>query len=269
MSHLLREKAPITDGTWNLLDEEARARLTPALAARKLVDFAPSKGWEHSATNLGRVEPLLGGPQNVIAHRRRVLPLIELKVPFTLKRSELDDASRGAEDVDLDPLADAALRIAEAENSTVFHGWAEAGITGVAQACSHPGIALDENFTAYARHVAEAVETLLKAGVGGPYGLALGPDGYTGVIQTTEYGGFPLFDHLKKIVGGGPIVWSPGVRGAVVLSQRGGDFLFESGQDLSIGYDSHDADNVNFYIEESFSFRVASPEAACSLVPAP
>jgi uncharacterized linocin/CFP29 family protein len=88
------------------------------------------------------------------------------------------------------------------------------------------------------------------------------------VIQTTEHGGFPLFDHLKKILAGGPIVWATGVRGAVVASLRGGDFLFESGQDLSIGYDHHDADAVYLYVEESFTFRVATPEAACELLPA-
>ena len=267
-SHLLRDKAPITDATWSLLDEEARERLSPALAARKLVDFTGPKGWEYSATNLGRTEPLANAPeQGIGALKRRVLPLTELRAGFAIKRTELEDADRGAEDVDLDPLAEAALRIARAENAAVFHGWSEAGITGVAQACSHESISLDEDFDAYPRHVAEAVETLLKAGVAGPYGLALGPDGYTGVIQTTEHGGFPLFDHLKRILAGGPIVYSPGVQGAVVVSQRGGDFLFESGQDFSIGYQGHDEDVVHFYIEESFSFRVASPEAACALVP--
>ena len=50
-----------------------------------------------------------------------------------------------------------------------------------------------------------------------------------------------------------------------MLSLRGGDFLFESGEDLSIGYESHDADVVNFYLEESISFRVATPEAAVAL----
>jgi uncharacterized linocin/CFP29 family protein len=50
-----------------------------------------------------------------------------------------------------------------------------------------------------------------------------------------------------------------------VVSLRGGDFIFESGQDLSIGYDSHDAADVQLYIEESFSFRVATPEAAVAL----
>jgi uncharacterized linocin/CFP29 family protein len=60
-------------------------------------------------------------------------------------------------------------------------------------------------------------------------------------------------------------VWAPGVKGAVVVSLRGGDFSFVSGQDLSIGYDSHDGDAVRLYLEESFSFHVATPEAAVAL----
>ena len=55
------------------------------------------------------------------------------------------------------------------------------------------------------------------------------------------------------------------MRGAVVLSLRGGDFLFESGQDLSIGYEDHDASVVRLYLEESFGFHVATPEAAVAL----
>jgi uncharacterized linocin/CFP29 family protein len=51
----------------------------------------------------------------------------------------------------------------------------------------------------------------------------------------------------------------------VVLSMRGGDFLFESGEDLSMGYSHHDADVVHLYLEETFSFRVATPEAAVTL----
>ena len=84
------------------------------------------------------------------------------------------------------------------------------------------------------------------------------------MVETAEHGGYPLLDHLAQILGG-PIVWAPGVEGAVVVSLRGGDFLFESGQDLSIGYDSHDADVVRLYLEESFSFHVATPEAAVVL----
>jgi len=48
---------------------------------------------------------------------------------------------------------------------------------------------------------------------------------------------------------------------------RGGDFKFESGEDLAIGYESHDGRVIKLYIEESFSFHVATPEAAVVLKP--
>ena len=63
MSHLLRSHAPITEMGWKLLDDEARQRSTPALAARKLVDFSGPHGWDYSATNLGRTKQLAAGPK--------------------------------------------------------------------------------------------------------------------------------------------------------------------------------------------------------------
>jgi uncharacterized linocin/CFP29 family protein len=127
-------------------------------------------------------------------------------------------------------------------------------------------MAFGENPAEYPALVAGAVGRLLESGITGPYGLALGPEQYRHVVETAERGGYPLVEHLSKLVEG-PIVWTPGVDGAVVLSLRGGDFMFECGQDLSIGYQSHSDDTVSFYLEESFSFHVATPEAAVSFVP--
>jgi uncharacterized linocin/CFP29 family protein len=265
MNHLLREHAPITDGSWTLLDDEARERLGPALAARKLVDFAGPYGWEHSSTNLGRGESLTAPWDGVEGARRRVLPLVELRAFFEISRAELRDADRGAPDPDLDPLARAAHQIAVAENTAVFHGW-PGSFSGISEASPHDPIPLGEEIDEYRRPVATAVERLLSSGVSGPYGLALGPDQYRRVVETGEHGGYPLLDHLRKILEG-PIVWAPGVQGAVVLSLRGGDFRLESGQDLSIGYDCHTADVVRLYLEESFSFRALTPEAAVTLSP--
>ncbi|HWX52226.1 MAG TPA: family 1 encapsulin nanocompartment shell protein [Solirubrobacteraceae bacterium] len=265
MSHLLREHAPITPAGWSLIDDEARDRLTPALAARKLVDFEGPHGWEHSATNLGRTRALKRAPAEGIAVlQREVLAAVELRASFSVARAELRDADRGAQDIDLDALDLAAARMAAAENHAVFHGWEAAGITGIAQASPHEAIALGEDCERYPRHVARAVEALLGAGVGGPYGLALGPDAYTRVLETTEHGGYPLLDHLRKIIGG-PLVWAPGVDGAVVVSQRGGDFVFDAGEDLSVGYESHDRDTVELYLVESFTFRVLTTDAAVAL----
>jgi uncharacterized linocin/CFP29 family protein len=268
MNHLLRGLAPITDAGWEELEEEARRQLVASLAARKLVDFSGPHGWQYSATNLGRTETVQTAVvEGVAPVRRRVLALVEPRVDFSVARSELDDIARGAEDPDLDSLGEAARRIALAENVAVFNGWEEAGITGITAAPPHKPIGLTDDLTACPRHIARAVEVLLSSGVGGPYGLALGPEIYKSVIETTEHGGYPLFDHLRKILDG-PLVWAPGVDGGVVLSLRGGDFLFECGQDIAIGYDSHDAENVALYFVESFSFRVATPEAAVAL-PAP
>ena len=267
MSHLLREHAPVTTAGWELLDSEARERLTPALAARKLVDFAGPHGWEHSATNLGRTEEISDVREDGVAARRRlVLGLVELRVRFSVARSELEDADRGAEDIDLDALDQAARGIAGAENAAVFHGWSAAAITGIIEASTYDRIPLGDDCSRYPRHVAKAVDALRAAGIAGPYGLALGPLAHTRVLETSEHGGYPLLEHLREIVGG-PIVWAPAVTGGAVLSMRGGDFLFDSGEDLSVGYESHDAGAVNLYLEESFSFRVATPDAAVGLDP--
>jgi uncharacterized linocin/CFP29 family protein len=194
-----------------------------------------------------------------------VLPLLELRADFALSRDELRDADRGAEDADLEALDNAAHEIAVAENVAVFHGW-DGALTGIVSATPHEQVSLGESAEHYPRQVAGVVERLLCSGITGPYGLALGREQYRRVVETAEHGGYPLLDHLHKILEG-PIVWTPGVRGAVVVSLRGGDFLFESGQDLSLGYDSHDAEVVRLYLEESFTFRVATPEAAVALTP--
>ena len=267
MNHLLRSLAPITDSGWELLDSEARQRLTSALAARKLVDFVGPRGWEHSATNLGRATAVAKAPgEGVTALQRRVLPLVELRAAFKVSLAELRDNDRGALDVDLESLDTAAHRIAVVENTAVFDGWPKADIAGITAASPHEAIPLGQNADTYPRSVARAVELLLHTGIAGPYGLALGRDEYTRVVETAEHGGYPLLDHLRKILEG-PIVWTPGVKGAVVLSLRGGDFIFESGQDLSIGYERHDEQAVHLYLEESFSFVVATREAAVPLTP--
>ena len=62
MNHLMRELAPVTDDSWSQIDDEAARSLKHFLAARRLVDFSGPLGWEFSAVDVGRVDPLDGGP---------------------------------------------------------------------------------------------------------------------------------------------------------------------------------------------------------------
>ena len=116
----------------------------------------------------------------------------------------------------------------------------------------------------YPTWTAMAVARLRDAGVEGPYGIALGPNCYAGILETTEDGGYPVLERLRLILGG-PVVYAPAVSGAVVLSMRGEDFELYCGEDFSIGFDSADVEQVNLHIEESLTFHVHSPEAAVAL----
>jgi uncharacterized linocin/CFP29 family protein len=264
MDHLYRELAPIPAAAWDQIEGEAKSRLVTHLAARKLVDFSGPHGWGHSATDLGRVDEVTGPAEGVVALRRRVLPLVELRADFAVSREELDDADRGSGNIELPELDEAVLQIALAENSTVFHGYADVGMLGITEQSSHSPITIEADMEQYPKVVAQATDVLRRAGIGGPYGLAIDPAIYTGIVETAEHGGYLLLDHLRQILGG-PLVWAPGVDGGVVLSLRGGDFVLDCGQDLSVGYRDHDADVVRLYVEESFSFRVLEPDAAVAL----
>ena len=264
MSHLLREHAPISERSWELIDEEARERLTPGMAARRLIDFSGPHGWGLQSVTLGRVGTVELGLDGVDGKQRQVRPVVELKAPFNVSRDELLEGDRGAPDVDFADLDRAAAQFVVAENTVIFHGAEAAGFEGIVATSPHAPIPRPEDAGAYTDAVARAVDLLKRHGLEGDYGLALSREEWTRVVESSEHGGYPLFDHLKSIIRG-PIVWTPGLEGAVVLTVRGGDYLFDCGQDVSVGYAHHDADSVALYLEASFAFRVATPEAAVAI----
>jgi uncharacterized linocin/CFP29 family protein len=181
-----------------------------------------------------------------------------------VSRELLDAIDRGLPEPDLPEVQEAARRAAFAEDRVIFHGLSTAAIVGVADAAPLQ-LTLDDNYSAYPTIIANAVARLKAAGVAGPYAIALGPRCYAGVIETTEHGGYPVLEHLRLILGG-PVEWAPAVDGAVVISQRGGDFTITPGADFAIGYLGHDANGVDCYLEESLTFRISSPDAAVALV---
>ena len=264
MSHLHRELAPISETAWTDIEKEAGRTLRTFLAGRQVVDFSGPHGWEYAADTAGRLERVPGPVDGVEAGLRVVQPVVELRHTFSISRADLDDIDRGRPDPDLSVVVEAAKRAALAEDSIVFCGFKDAHITGIAEASPYPGIEIGDNYVEYPKLIAKAVSRLREGGVDGPYAAVLGPRCWTGVIETTEYGGYPVLEHLRLILGG-PVVWAPAVDGAVVLSIRGDDFELTCGQDMAVGYVTHSADAVELFLEESIGFRVLSPEAAVQL----
>jgi uncharacterized linocin/CFP29 family protein len=266
MDDLLRKLAPISKSAWQAIDDEAKKHLTVSLGGRRIVDFVGPLGWHHSAVDLGTVEAIDAPPETgVTAALRRVQPLVELRAAFELSRRELDNISRGSQDPDLEPLRRAARAIALAEDRAIFHGYPAANITGIFDASAENSLTLTRDYQKYPLVVSEGLARLHANGVGGPYAIALGPDCYRGLTGTATSGGYPVLEHVQRLIDG-TVFWAPGVRGALLASLRGGDFELVVGRDLSIGYHDHSGDVVHLYLEESLTFRVLSPEAAVPLV---
>ena len=265
MDLLKRELAPLTSAAWTQIDDEARRVLKLHLAGRKLVDFSGPHGWEFGGVNTGRLNHVERVPVEKVGHAiREVRPLVELRSPIVMDILELDYAARGARDLDLDAVIAAAERLAHAEDSAIFHGFEAGRITGIVEASPHTPIDVRSSLE-WPRAISAAREVLRLAGVNGPYALALGCHAHSELTADGD-DGYPLRKRIEESFTDGSFVWAPALQGgAVLLSLRGGDYEIVVGQDLSIGYATHDRSKVELYLTESFTFRVLENKAAILL----
>ncbi|MFE9325261.1 family 1 encapsulin nanocompartment shell protein [Nocardia sp. NPDC052278] len=264
MNNLHRELAPITAEAWTAIEQEATRTFKRHIAGRRVVDLSGPHGTDYSAVGLGRTTVITAPDEGVQARQRVVAPLVELRVPFTLSREELDDVERGAQDTDLDAVKEAARKIAFAEDRAIFEGYQAANITGIRASSSNSPITLPGDPRLVPESVAQALSALRLAGVDGPYSVLLSADLYTAVSETSDHG-HPIRTHIERLIPEGEIIWAPAIDGAFVLTTRGGDFDLQLGQDLSIGYQTHDAQSVQLYFQQSLQFLVYTGEAAVAL----
>jgi uncharacterized linocin/CFP29 family protein len=267
MNNLHRELAPISDAAWAQIEEEASRTLKRYLAGRRIVDVEGPAGIALSAVGTGHLRQIASPPGNgILARQREVKALVELRVPFELARSMIDDVERGSNDSDWQPAKDAAKTIAFAEDGAIFEGYDAADIEGIHRGTSNPVLTLPADVRNYPDAISQALSQLRLVGVNGPYSVLLGADAYTAVSEARDYG-YPVLQHIHRIVET-DIIWAPAIAGAFVLTTRGGDFALHLGQDFSIGYLSHNDSTVRLYLQESFTFLLLTSEAAVALTPA-
>ena len=254
---LLRQKlAPISDKAWEEINETAKEKFSGLLSARKFSDFAGPKGIDFPAVTDGRLN--IREDKNEVKYGLyNVMPMIEVRIPFKLNIWELDNLERGAEDIDLDNLEEAAEKMAAFEEDIIYNGLDDANLTGIIKSAEH--------HTDYSGKVddilaatAEGVSKLARLGTEGPYALVVNKDTWVEISGLID--GYPLRKHLEKILEG-QIIISECIKQPILLTMRGGDFRITSGLDLSIGYQSHNTKEVELYFTESFTFQVIDPDA--------
>jgi len=263
MNNLHRELAPISDAAWSQIEEESSRTIKRYLAGRRVVDVQGPGGLALSAIGTGHLRNVAAPGNGILARQRDVKLLVELRVPFELDRQQIDDVERGANDSDWQPAKDAARLLAFAEDRAIFEGYAAAGIGGIREGTSNPVLALPADVSAYPDVFAQALSQLRLEGVNGPYSVLLGAEAYTKLSECTDHG-YPLMEHIKHLVDG-EIIWAPAITGAFVLTTRGGDFGLHLGEDVSIGYLSHDDKKVRLYLQETFTFILLTTEASVAI----
>ncbi|MFP4136551.1 MAG: family 1 encapsulin nanocompartment shell protein [Candidatus Acetothermia bacterium] len=262
MDILKRSLAPVTDDAWEEIDDQAVEVLENRLTARKFVNTIEPKGWEHSAISEGRLSIKEDSPEKVRYGVREVTPLVETRVSFELNIWELDDVTRGAEDVDLSPLEEAAAEAARFEEDVVYHGLSEAGIEGLLPS-AETAIDLPDGSSGILEAASEAVTVFQEEAIEGPYSLVVDKDLWKSVARASK--GYPLKRQLEDLIGGS-IIYSPQVENPLFVSTNDEDLQLVLGQDFSIGYEDHTTKKVKLFITESFGFRVLEPAAVVKLV---
>jgi uncharacterized linocin/CFP29 family protein len=265
MNNLHRELAPISDAAWDQIEEETSRTIKRYLAGRRVVDVHGPAGSGLSAVGTGHQSAIAAPGEGTTAQLREAKALVELRVPFELKRQMIDDVERGANDSDWQPAKDAARKLAFAEDRAIFDGYAAAGIVGVRQGTSNPKNALPDDVRKYPEAFAQALSQLRLVGVNGPYSILLSAGAYTELAETSDHG-YPVLEHVKRLVEG-TIIWAPAIDGAFVVTTRGGDLDLHIGQDASIGYLNHTDTHVRLYLQETFTFFYFTSEAAVALGP--
>ncbi|TDA42452.1 family 1 encapsulin nanocompartment shell protein [Burkholderia pyrrocinia] len=265
MNNLHRELAPISSSAWEQFEEEVARTFKRSVAGRRVVDVDGPAGPELSAVGTGHLVEVTAPREQVNARLREVRTIVELTVPFELSRDAIDSVERGARDADWQPAKDAAQRLAFAEDNAIFDGYPAAGIVGIREGTSNRKLTLPADVSAYPDAISDALEALRLAGVDGPYSVVLGSDAYTALSEARDQG-YPVLGHIKRIVSG-EIIWAPALSGGCVLSMRGGDYELHLGEDVSIGYTSHNDKAVRLYLRETFTFLMLTSEASVSVAP--
>jgi len=253
---LKRELAPIINEVWSEIDSRAAKVLDSYLSARKAVYVDGPKGWNYTSIAEGRLD-VKSDHDGVKTGVYRVKPLVEARVEFELDRWELDNHARGAKDIDLSSLEDAAKKIARFEDSVIYSGLEEAGIKGLIESCSNPAIDMGECDEEIMDAISKGMLVLQDGFAQKPYTLIVGEKAWRTINSKIK--GYPLSERIKKMTGT-DIVFSHAVKDALLVPYDHKDLEMTIGRDLSIGYSEHDAKKVKLFITESFTFRALSSD---------
>ncbi|AGB03769.1 family 1 encapsulin nanocompartment shell protein [Methanoregula formicica] len=258
-SYLGREDAPLSAGTWKLLDATMIEAAKSQLAGRRLLSIEGPFGFGLKAVPLSDCEVAEGITASPF------LPVNLVTTTFFLNKRDIAAAERDNLMLDLDPVACAAMSCAAKEDGIIFSGIGDTpGLLGAEGSGSLALTTWDKVGTA-ADQIISAVTKMDDAGFHGPYCLGLAPSRYNLLLRRYPQGDGTELDHIRSIIGG-DVVKAPALKTGGVLLASGKQYCsIVIGQDMSIGFVGPAGDAYEFSISESLALFIRAPEAICVL----
>lgn len=246
MSWQDREGAPFGQEVWDRLDAAVREAAGEARAGRRVLAVVGPLGFDARAGVAedeaadGGDEPEAGDETHVHVPAVRALPVLHRT--FRLGARAVEALVKRGEPLTLTEAAEAARRIARAEDRLLFEGHAGAGVRGLLE---HPGrVEVPAGDWADPGRAADALLDALarldEAGRHGPYAAAVSPARYYQLLRPFPGTSLTPYQQLLPAFEGG-IVKAPALRdGALVVVRSGSGPRAVVGQDLTAAYDGRE-----------------------------
>ncbi|MDD5143576.1 family 1 encapsulin nanocompartment shell protein [Methanoregula sp.] len=257
--YLGRNEAPISAGTWKLLDTTMIEAAKSQMTGRRLVGIEGPYG-------LGlKVIPLSDCEIGEGIRSSPFIPVHLVSSSFFLSKRDLAASEKDQMLLDTEPVASAAIECARVEDGIIFSGIQDTpGLLGAGGPASLALTKWDKIGTA-ADQIIKAVTMLDDAGLHGPYCMGLAPSQYNLLLRRYPQGDGTELDHIRSILGG-DVVKAPVLKKGGVLLASGRQYCsLVIGQDMTIGFNGPAGDSLEFTVSESLALLVRVPEAICVL----
>ncbi len=199
MNILKKDLAPITGQAWDEIELQSERVIKEFLTGRTFADVNGPKGIDLGAISTGRLKiPPNQHIEGVNVGIREVMPLIEVRKPFTLDLWELDNSSRSADDIDLSSLEKAAQQMAAFEDQCLYYGVKYTDSPGLLNAMEGKPMKVSPDTSDFMRAVAEQLASFKKEAVEGPYTMILPDQVWIELVSNST--AYPFLKLLKEII---------------------------------------------------------------------
>ena len=264
MEILNRSNAPFGANVWTTIDSTISQFLEKRLNLRSLVDFDSTYDYNTDSISTKNSSQIVN-KKNITINVREPIRMVEIKNYFTIPKNVIEDIKKAKKDFDDKGFASAANEFSSIENEIILKGLEKANIKGILSNNELEKIEVKTTKDILV-NTAKSLGIFNKNFINAPFKMVVSSSTLA-KMYTEFFDGISLKTKIDDILGANSIVVNQDIGDdkILIISQRGGDFEFYSGLDVSVGFEKELEDSLEFFLIETCAFRVINPDAAIVL----